>query len=72
VDQTIQINQAIRAEEQLAANLNAHVGEWVAVRDHAVVGHADSLRGLLAETEEIDNIDRILEVSSESGLSCFF
>ena len=72
MDQTIQISQAIQAEEQLAANLNAHAGEWVAIRDHAVVRHADSLRGLLAETEEIDNIDRILEVSTESGVSCFF
>jgi hypothetical protein len=72
VDQAIEINEALHAEEQLAANLNAHVGEWVAIRDHAVVRHADSLRGLLAETKEIDSIDRILEVSSESGLSCFF
>lgn len=70
--ETINITQALQAEEQLATNLNAHMGEWVAIRDHAVVCHARSLRGLLAETQEIDTIDRIFEVPPESGLACFF
>lgn len=72
MDNTNGINEALRAEKQLAANLDAHVGEWVAVRDHAVVSHADSLRALLADTKEIESVDRILEVSRESGVSCFF
>lgn len=70
--QVIDMDDALKAEQRLAANLNAHMGEWVAVRDHAVVCHADSLRGLLAETEEIDTIERIFEVSTEPGLACFF
>jgi Family of unknown function (DUF5678) len=72
MDHTTNIHEALLAEEHLAANLSEHAGEWVAIRDHAVVSHADSLRGLLADTKEIDSVDRILEVSSESGLSCFF
>lgn len=59
MDHTTKINEALRAEEQLAANLSDHMGEWVAVRDHAVVSHADSLRDLLADTKEIESIDRI-------------
>jgi Family of unknown function (DUF5678) len=71
---TVDISAAIRAEEQLATNLNRYVGEWVAIRDHNVVCHADTLRCLLEarETEDVSHIDRILEVSQDSGTSCFF
>lgn len=71
---TVDVPKALRAEERLAANLNNFVGEWVAIRDHDVVCHAETLRGLLAatETQDIDRIDRILEVSTASGVSCFF
>lgn len=68
------ITDALRAEEQLATDLNDYVGEWVAIREHNVVCNANSLRGLLdaRETQDIGRIDRILEVSKESGVSCFF
>jgi hypothetical protein len=71
---TIEIDKALRAEERLAANLNDYLGEWVAIRDHVVVCHAGTLRGVLdaTETQDIDSIDRILEVSSDPGSSCFF
>lgn len=71
---TVDISKAIKAEEQLATNLNRYVGEWVAIRDHDVVCHADTLRGLLEahETKDVGHIDRIFEVSRDSGLSCFF
>jgi hypothetical protein len=68
------ITKVLEAEERLAANLNEYVGEWVAIRDHVVVCHADTLRGLLAaiETQDIGRIDRILEVSDDPAVSCFF
>jgi hypothetical protein len=71
---SVDITKALKAEEQLAANLNEYVGEWVAIRDHNVVCHADTLRGLLvaSETQDVDSYDRILEVSTHSGISCFF
>jgi hypothetical protein len=71
---TVDITKAIKAEERLAANLSDYVGEWVAVRDHDVVCHADTLRGLLeaSETKDVGHIDRILEVSRDPGISCFF
>jgi hypothetical protein len=71
---TVDITKALKAEERLATDLNEFVGEWVAVRDHGVVCHAETLRGLLDATEaqDIDRIDRILEVSTASGISCFF
>jgi hypothetical protein len=71
---TLNVTEILAAEEQLAASLNNYVGEWVAIRDHDVVCHAATLRGLLAETgtQDIEHIDRILEVSTASGVSCFF
>jgi hypothetical protein len=68
------INKALQAEEQLAASLNRYVGQWVAIRNHDVVCHADTLRGLLdaTKTEDVSSFDRILEVSETSGVSCFF
>ena len=70
----VDLTKALQAEERLATNLNEYVGEWVAVRDHDVVCHAETLRGLLDATEaqDIDCIDRILEVPTASGVSCFF
>jgi hypothetical protein len=71
---TVDVIKALEAEERLAANLNDYVGEWVAIRDHEVVCHAATLRELLAatETQDIEHIDRFLEVSTASGVSCFF
>jgi hypothetical protein len=70
----VDIRKAIRAEERLADNLNGYVGEWVAIRDHDVVCHAGTLRGLLeaSETKDVGHIDRIFEVSRDPGISCFF
>lgn len=65
------ITKTLRAEELLAGRLGDYVGEWVAIRDHEVVEHSDSLRGLLA-TIEGQTVDRILEVTEEAGVSCFF
>jgi hypothetical protein len=60
----------VQAEKRLAGTLDEYAGQWVAVRDHAVAGHADSLRGLL---DRIDpkSVDRIFEVP-ERGAECFF
>lgn len=71
---TVNITKALKAEEQLATNLNRYVGEWVAIRDHDVVCHAGTLRGLLeaSKTQDVSSFDRIFEVSTAPGVSCFF
>ncbi len=71
---TSNITNVLKAETLLAANLNRYVGEWVAIRDHDVVCHADTLRGLLeaSKTQDVSSFDRIFEVSTASGVSCFF
>lgn len=68
------IRAALTAEEQLAASLERYAGEWVAIQNHNVVRHADTLRGLLdaAGPQDISSFDRIFEVSTASGISCFF
>jgi Family of unknown function (DUF5678) len=70
----VNIIRVLEAEEQLAANLDRYVGEWVAIRNHDVVCHADTLKGLLdaTKTQDVSDFDRIFEVSTASGVSCFF
>jgi hypothetical protein len=68
---TTTIAKALQAEELLAARLADYVGEWVAIRDHEVVEHSESLRGLLVAIEG-QTVERILEVTEETGISCFF
>jgi hypothetical protein len=60
------IAQVLRAEDRLAENLAAHVGEWVAVRDHDVIGSANTLKELL-DRIDLDGVDRILEVTKDSA-----
>jgi Family of unknown function (DUF5678) len=68
------VAEQVQAEETLGRALVQYAGSWVAIRDHEVVCHAETLRGLLAaiETQDIGHIDRILEVSEDPAVSCFF
>jgi hypothetical protein len=58
----------LEAEDRLADSLVAHVGEWVAVRDHEVVETAKTLKALLGKIDT-NGIDRILEVTKDSDSS---
>jgi hypothetical protein len=62
------------AEETLAIELGDYIGQWVAVGDHHVVAHAETLRELLdqIEREEInmDGLDRGIFQVIEGP--CFF
>jgi Family of unknown function (DUF5678) len=66
-----QIQQALAAEEVLATTLSAYTGQWVAIRDHRVVKHADTLNALLERVEpEMATLERIFEVGEPGGI-CF-
>jgi hypothetical protein len=60
----------IHAEKALSERLKAFPGEWVAVRDHDVAYHAETLEQLmeLVGAEELE----VFEVSAEAGSVCFF
>ena len=49
------LREAIEAEKRLAERLPNFAGEWVAVRAHEVVAHAESLAELLktADRDEV-------------------
>jgi hypothetical protein len=68
------VAEQVRAEETLGRSLVQYAGRWVAIRDHRVVCDAETLRALLGaiETQDIGDIDRILEVSEHPAVSCFF
>lgn len=60
----------VKAEQQLAGTLGEYAGQWVAVRDHSVTDHSDTLRGLL-DRIDTTSVDRIFEVPQQ-GAGCFF
>ena len=69
----LELEREIAAEEALAQKLVTYAGEWVAVRHHEVIGHADTLDDLLEQIgeEEASSADGIHQVP-ESGAACYF
>ncbi len=65
------LEKEIQAEEQLGRELERYVGQWVAVRDHEVVDHADTFDEI---SDEIDGkpVDGLFQVLAEKGAVCFF
>lgn len=64
-----ELQQAIVAEEALSVDLLSYIGQWVAVRDHRVLGHADTLDNLLEQVEaEVPSLERIFKVVEPSRL----
>jgi hypothetical protein len=65
------IQRALAAEEKLAGALDEFTGQWVAVSEHRVVDHADTLAALLERVEpNLASIERIFEVADPGGI-CF-
>lgn len=61
----------LEAERSLGETFPDYAGQWVAVRDHAVIEHAPSLNGLLARVDP-DRVDRIQHVANEKIKFCIF
>jgi hypothetical protein len=65
------IEQQIKAEEALSEHLDAFAGQWVAVRAHEVVAHADTLNALLEEIRG-EEVEGVFQVPHERAAACFF
>jgi hypothetical protein len=68
------LRQQIAAERELSTRLRDHAGEWVAVRDHDVVAHAQTLEELMErvrDTKEEGTVE-VFEVSTEPESAYFF
>ena len=61
----------LEAEKSLGQSFPNYAGQWVAVRDHAVVEHAPSLNGLLGRVDPA-RVDRIQHVANEKIKFCIF
>jgi hypothetical protein len=61
----------LKAEKSLGESFSAYAGEWIAVRNHAVIEHAPSLNGLLNRVNP-DRVDRIQHVANEKIKFCIF
>jgi uncharacterized protein DUF5678 len=64
------LREQVQAERQLSHELERFVGRWVAVRNHAVVGDAETLDELLEEIEP-ESVESVFEVV-EQGTACFY
>lgn len=66
-----ELSREVRAEQALNRALEKHAGQWVAVRSHEIVGHADNLKGLL---EQIDTkeVEAVFQVPEDKSIACFF
>jgi Family of unknown function (DUF5678) len=66
-----EIQRTLAAESELADVLRQFTGQWVAVREHRVIDHADTLAALLGRVEpDLGSIERIFEVGDPGGV-CF-
>lgn len=64
------VAEQVNAEHRLSALLEQYAGEWVAVRQHAVVAHALDLEDLLEQIKDIE-VDGFFQVAEDSS-ACFF
>jgi hypothetical protein len=64
------LDQQIKAEERLRAQLGKFAGRWVAVKDHEIVANAESAGALLKKLGSKD-VDGIFEIPVK-GAVCFF
>lgn len=67
-DLVTDLMQAVDAEKRLAAELERYAGKWVAVKDHEVVGNAQTLDALLTlvDTEDVDAVFPVAEHATAS------
>jgi hypothetical protein len=61
----------LEAEKSLGETFSDYAGQWVAIRDHAVIEHAPSLNGLLSRVDSAC-VDRIQHVANQKIKFCIF
>jgi hypothetical protein len=69
-DLVSELMRQVEAERELAVTLDDYAGAWVAVREHLVVAHAETLSALLEEIDP-DSVEGVFQVT-EQGTACFF
>jgi hypothetical protein len=65
------VAERIQAEEGLRDALRQYAGEWVAVRDHELIAHAQSLEELLGQVAEQQGQVEIFQ-AAEDDFACFY
>jgi Family of unknown function (DUF5678) len=64
------LTRQVEAERELSTRLDEYMGEWVAVRNHEVVAHANTLEQLL-DIIDPKNVDAVFEVSEPVGAAFY-
>jgi hypothetical protein len=65
------VAEQVAAERTLAHTLDQYSGQWVAVRDHAVVANAATLEELHGQGERQGKVE-IFRVATDPHAACFF
>lgn len=65
------LEEEVRAEEVLSQRLGEYAGEWVAVRNHKVVAHKETLNALMDEIDA-NQVEGIFQVPEDKNAPCFF
>ena len=66
------VAEQVRAEEALGRVLSQYAGQWVAVVDHAVIQHADTLDGLLERIKGPEEEAEVFRVPENPDVACFY
>ena len=66
-----QLETTLNAERALGDAFEEFAGQWVAITDHRVVKHDETLNGLIKQVD-LEKIDRIQHVTAEKAAFCFF
>jgi aryl-alcohol dehydrogenase-like predicted oxidoreductase len=66
------VAEQVAAERELADTLDQYSGQWVAIRDHAVVASAETLEELREQIEAQDESVEIFRVARHPHAACFF
>lgn len=68
---TIELDPEIQAEQLLAEDLANYAGQWVAIRQHAVVASAPTLKELREQIGQ-EEVEVAFQVPEGDTSACFF
>jgi hypothetical protein len=65
------VAEQVQAERRLGDTLDQYPGEWVAVLNHEVIAHADTLEALLEQIEASEEVE-VFQIAEDPHVACFF
>lgn len=68
-----ELSKALNEERELGLALDAYAGQWVAIRDRAVIASAESLGELVEQIEAEGGQEvEVIQVPKDPAAACFY